>query len=74
LLLAIPALNLLLLIIWACGGCRKRNKRNLARAILLWCLIGGILTLLIILAGTFLFGNEWNTLKESLIRWSGITK
>jgi hypothetical protein len=73
-LLAIPALNLLLLMIWACGGCRKVNKRNFARAVLLWCVIGGILSLLIVLVGGLLFENEWNALKESIIGWGGITK
>ena len=67
-LLMIPALNLLLLIIWACGGCRKRNKRNFARATLLWFVIGGILSALIVLVGGLLFSDEFNTLKESIMQ------
>lgn len=66
-LLIIPVLNLLLLIIWACGGCRKKNKRNFARAALLWFVIGSILSILIILVGRLLYGNEFNALKESLM-------
>ncbi|MEG1557901.1 MAG: zinc-ribbon domain-containing protein [Oscillospiraceae bacterium] len=39
LLLLIPVVNLLLLIIWACGGCKKYNKRNLARSALILMLV-----------------------------------
>lgn len=35
LLLALPGVNLILLIVWACGGCRKMVKRSFARASLL---------------------------------------
>jgi len=58
LLLMIPAINLLLLIVWACGGCRKINKRNFARAMLV---IGAVsLVLGVILA--FVFRNALNGL------------
>lgn len=39
LLMMIPVLGWLLAIIWACGGCRKYAKRNLARGSLLYALI-----------------------------------
>ena len=67
-LLMIPLLNLLLLIIWACGGCRKVNKRNYARAVLLWFVVGSILSALIVLAGGLLFGNAFNELKETIMQ------
>ena len=35
LLMLIPILNLLLLIVWACGGCRKISKRNYARSMII---------------------------------------
>lgn len=35
LLMMIPVVNLILLIVWACGGCRNQNKRNYARAMLI---------------------------------------
>jgi hypothetical protein len=73
-LLMIPALNLLLLIVWACGGCRKVNKRNLARAFLLWFVIGGILSALTILAGGLLFGDELNALREFATGLGGTLK
>ena len=34
LLLMIPIVNLLCLIVWACGGSNKKNKVNLSRAML----------------------------------------
>ncbi len=51
LLMLIPIVNLILLLIWACGGCRKVNQTNLARAMLLMMLIGLVLSVLI----SFLF-------------------
>lgn len=42
-LMMIPLLNLLLIIIWACGGCRKVNKRNYARGTLVLLLIGAVI-------------------------------
>ena len=67
-LLAIPLINFLFLIIWACGGCNKLNKRNLSRAILLWMLISTILSVLIITTGGLLFGDYINEIKELFIQ------
>lgn len=39
LLLLIPLVNIILLIVWACGGCTNQNKRNYARAMLILCVI-----------------------------------
>lgn len=64
LLLLIPVVNLVCVILWACGGSRKRNKTNLARALLVWMLIGAVLTGLIILAGSLLFGDRIEAFKE----------
>ena len=41
-LLMIPVVNLICLIVWACGGCAKKNKTNLSRAMLVWMLIGAV--------------------------------
>lgn len=38
-LMGIPGLGWLIAVVWALGGCRKTNKRNLARAYLLLLLI-----------------------------------
>ena len=43
LLMAIPVIGQLLMLIWALGGCRKIQKRNLARAMLIMTLIALIL-------------------------------
>lgn len=63
-LMLLPLINLILLIIWACGGCKKVNKRNLARAMLVWMLIASLLGGLLFLVGGFLFGDTINALKE----------
>ncbi len=47
LLMCIPILGLLLAIIWACGGCRKINKRNLARAWLILMAVALVLSLVL---------------------------
>ncbi len=64
LLLMIPVVNLICLIVWACGGCNKKNKTNLSRALLVWMLIGMLLGGIIALAGGLLFGDSINELME----------
>lgn len=54
-LMCIPVIGLLLMIIWACGGCRKLQKRNLARASLIMMAISLVLSLIIGFAGKKLF-------------------
>lgn len=57
LLMLIPVVNFILLIVWACGGCRKVNKTNLARAMLVLMLLGAALALLVgLVAGLFFSG------------------
>lgn len=51
LLMLIPVVGLILVIVWACGGCRKVNKRAFARASLIMMLVGLILSLIIGFAG-----------------------
>ena len=46
LLICIPIVGFVLLIIWALGGCRKINKRNLARASLIGMAIGLVFSLI----------------------------
>lgn len=64
LLLLIPLVNLICVIIWACGGSRKCNKTNLARALLVWMLIGTVLAVLIFLVGSLIFGDQIKVLNE----------
>ena len=63
-LLMLPVINIILLIIWACGGCNKKNKTNLSRALLVWMLIGALIAGIITLAGGLLFGDSINELME----------
>ena len=63
-LLMLPIVNLICLIIWACGGCAKRNKTNLARALLVWMLIGAVLGGLVFFAGSLLFGDTLDSIRE----------
>jgi len=62
LLLSIPIVGLVLTIVWACGGCRKINKRNLSRAFLILMVIGLILGLV---AGLVVRGIVKSALKEA---------
>lgn len=64
LLMAVPIVNLICLIVWACGGCKKVNKRNLSRAMLVLMLISLILGGLAMLAGNMLFGDVFNEIKD----------
>ena len=63
-LLMIPVVNIICLIVWACGGCNKKNKTNLSRAMLVWMLIGALIAAIIGLAGGLLFGDSFNELME----------
>lgn len=47
LLMCIPILGQILTIVWACGGCRKVNKRSLARASLIMMAVALVLSLVI---------------------------
>ena len=47
LLMCIPIVGQILMIVWALGGCRKINKRNLARASLILMLVMMLLTALL---------------------------
>lgn len=73
LLLAVPLVNLICLLVWACGGCKKVNKRNLSRAILVLMLIGIVLGGLAMLAGSFLFGDIFDEIKDLGTQLQGVT-
>ncbi|WP_455671625.1 zinc-ribbon domain-containing protein [Phocaeicola sp.] len=63
-LIMMPLINLILLIIWACGGCKKVNKRNFARGMLVWMVITLVLGGLLLLVGGLFFGDTIDALKE----------
>ncbi len=78
LLMLIPIVNIILLLIWACGGCRKVSQANFARAMLLMLLIGTILVILFSLLFKFFLGDTlkslWQEVEEikSIIPATGI--
>ncbi len=47
LLMCIPLVGLILMVVWACGGCKKINKRNLARASLVMAMIALVICLIL---------------------------
>ena len=49
-LMILPLIGLILTIVWACGGCTKVNKQNMARANLILIAVGFVLTIILGLA------------------------
>ena len=47
LLMCIPIVGLILMIVWACGGCKKINKKNFARATLIVMAVSLVLSLIL---------------------------
>ena len=66
LLMCIPLLGQLLLIIWALGGCKKKQKTYYARACLIMIIISLVLGALIGFAAKKLVSNFINNVKEEL--------
>ncbi len=57
LLMLIPIVNIVLLIVWALGGCRKINKRNMARASLIMMVVVFIISFLVGIAVKAVFNK-----------------
>ena len=67
-LMLIPLVNLLLLLVWAFGGCRKVNKQNFAKAMLVWMLIGiGLSIVFGLIFWSFFPADGLQGLQESLL-------
>ncbi len=64
LLMCIPVIGQILAIVWALGGCRKINKRNLARATLILTVIGLIISLILGFAAKALLRKVGDVLEE----------
>ncbi|MDO4552763.1 MAG: hypothetical protein Q4C22_04420 [Bacillota bacterium] len=47
LLMIIPIVNIICLIVWAVSGKTNRNKQNMARAAIIWMVIGIVLAMLL---------------------------
>ena len=54
-LFAIPVVGLIFAIVWACGGCRKKNLRNYALASILYGLTGVLLSVILCFTLWFAF-------------------
>lgn len=57
LLMCIPVIGQILMIVWACGGCRKLQKRNLARAALIMMVVALVISLILGFAAKKLISN-----------------
>lgn len=66
LLMMLPIVNLILLLVWACGGCRKVNKTNFARAMLIIMLISAVLSGIIFLIFGSMFGSGLSDITDTL--------
>lgn len=64
LLMCIPIVGQILMIVWACGGCRKVNKRSLARASLIMLAVGLVLSLVIGFLARGLIGSIVDQVEE----------
>lgn len=64
LLMGIPVVGQILMIVWACGGCRKVNKRSLARAALIMMVVMLVISFLIGLALKSLFDTVVDAIEE----------
>ena len=70
-LLAIPVVGFILLIVWACGGCKKLQKTYYCRSLLITSLIIlGITLLFVIVVGAIILatGNNFDSFFQEIIR------
>ena len=56
-LMNLPVVGFVLMVIWACGGCRKVARRNLARANLILLILAVILAIIAALLVRFVFAD-----------------
>ncbi len=66
LLMCIPILGLVLMIVWAVGGCKKINKRNMARGMLVMTIIGIILSIILGATAKSLAKKLINSVEENV--------
>ena len=64
--LNIPVIGFVLAIIWACGGCRKIGRRNLARAQLILIVVSIILIIMAAILAKFVFADTITEYFESI--------
>ena len=66
LLLCIPIIGFILMIVWACGGCRKYQKRNLCRAMLIFMAVSLVISLILGFAIKGLVSSAIDTVKDQI--------
>jgi hypothetical protein len=65
-LMSIPLIGWLICIIWACGGCKNRNKRNFARATLIFLILGAAVGFAVYALLNWLIGGVTEALGQAL--------
>ncbi len=63
--MGIPVVGWLLALIWAVGLCKNRNRRNLARAFVIWIFIGLVVTVIAYFAAKWFLIPRIDTLLAS---------
>ena len=66
-LMNIPVIGFVLMVVWACGGCRKIARRNLARANLILLILGIIVVIIAALLARFAFSDVITSVFEQLL-------
>ncbi len=66
LLLCIPIIGFILMIVWACGGCRKYQKRNLCRAMLIFMAVSLVISLIFSFAIKGLVNSAIDSVEEQI--------
>ena len=66
-LMNIPVIGFFLMVIWACGGCRKIARRNLARANLILLILAIIVVIIGALLARFLFAEDITRIFEQIL-------
>lgn len=66
-LMNIPVIGLIIAIVWACGGCRKTGRRNLARAFLMLLILCFVLLIVAALLLRFVFADELVAFFEQMV-------
>ena len=65
--MSIPVIGLIFMIVWACGGCRKIGRRNLARAYIILLIIGIVIFVVAALLLRFVFTDELTRFVEHIL-------
>ena len=66
-LMNIPVIGFILMVVWACGGCRKITRRNLARANLILLIIAIVLVIIGALLARFAFADVITRVFEQIL-------